>query len=380
MGQASSSPNSLGFFKKNTLTNEYEDMSNKFTKATMSTLAVPVIIVAYPVLNAYTFQDSDITGYRIVDGAIGGVLGVIGWPLAPIMAIWGAIQINFKEKPPLPLPVPAEILQRAQEEISLNISLFYNIAVVGCSGTGKSSIVNAIRGYKDTHPKASKVGEVETTEKPMPFQHPDLASMVIWDMPGVGTQSHQRDTYFQDNYLSCFDLLVIVLGNRLMQDDIDIALQAKEHRIPILFVRSKSDQSRPSINNTEQAIASKAKRHEGDGDYQWTTAVGEFVIEVRDSIFTQLRQHQMNTKKLFIVSAESLRMFVATINKQEERKTIKTIDEERFMTSLIEGVVAKRDYYQKQAKLEEKRRKKLDKKRQKDASSVGSNQSNLSTA
>lgn len=71
-------------------------------------------------------------------------------------------------------------------------------------------------------------------------------------------------------------------------------------------------------------------------------------------------------------------MFVATINKQEERKTIKTIDEERFMTSLIEGVVAKRDYYQKQAKLEEKRKKKLDKKRQKDASSVSSNQSNLS--
>ncbi|GAN08364.1 interferon-inducible GTPase 1 [Mucor ambiguus] len=368
MGQASSSPSSLGFFKKNPLTNEYEDMSNKFTKATMSTLAVPVIIVAYPVLNAYTFQDSDITGYRIVDGAIGGVLGVIGWPLAPIMAIWGAIQINFKEKPPLPLPVPLEVLQKAQEEINLNISLFYNIAVVGCSGTGKSSIVNAIRGYKDTHPKASKVGEVETTEKPMPFQHPDLASMVIWDMPGVGTQSHQRDTYFQDNYLSCFDLLVIVLGNRLMQDDIDIALQAKEHRIPILFVRSKSD----------QAIASKTKRHEGDGNYQWATAVGEFVLEVRDSIFTQLRQHQLNTKKLFIVSAESLRMFVATINKQEERKAIKTIDEERFMTSLIEGVVAKRDYYQKQAKLEQKRRKKQEKKRQKDASSVGSNQSNLS--
>lgn len=53
------------------------------------------------------------------------------------MAIWGAIQINFKEKPALPLPVPTEILQKAQQEINLNISLFYNIAVVGCSGTGK---------------------------------------------------------------------------------------------------------------------------------------------------------------------------------------------------------------------------------------------------
>ncbi|KAI8644783.1 hypothetical protein BD408DRAFT_112199 [Parasitella parasitica] len=151
-----------------------------------------------------------------------------------------------------------------------------------------------------------------------------------------------------------------------MQDDIDIATQAKEHRIPILFIRSKSD----------QAIESKTMRHEGNDEYQWATAVGEFVLEVRDSVFSQLRQNQLNTKKLFIVSAESLRMFVATINKQEERKTIKTIDEERFMTSLIEGVVTKRNYCQKQARLQEKRKKKTSKKKQKDISSVDSNQSN----
>lgn len=77
MGQASSSPIKLSFFKKTT-ENKYEDISNKFTKATVSTLAVPMIIIAYPVLNAYTFQDSDITGVRIIDGAIGGILGVIG--------------------------------------------------------------------------------------------------------------------------------------------------------------------------------------------------------------------------------------------------------------------------------------------------------------
>jgi predicted GTPase len=74
--------------------------------------------------------------------------------------------------------------------------------------------VNAIRGYKDVHTLAAKVGEVETTDKPKPYQHPDLASMVIWDIPGVGTQSHPRETYFEDNYLCAFDLLVIVLGNR----------------------------------------------------------------------------------------------------------------------------------------------------------------------
>jgi hypothetical protein len=53
------------------------------------------------------------------------------------MAIWGAIRINFKDKPALPLPIPIEIQEKVQKEIQLNTTLFYNIAVVGCSGTGK---------------------------------------------------------------------------------------------------------------------------------------------------------------------------------------------------------------------------------------------------
>lgn len=78
----------------------------------------------------------------------------------------------------------------------------------------QSSIANAILGYKDTDPKAAKVGEIETTSRPASYQHPDLAKMVIWDIPGVGTKSHPIETYFEDNYLCAFDLLVIVLGNR----------------------------------------------------------------------------------------------------------------------------------------------------------------------
>jgi hypothetical protein len=193
-------------------------------------LAVPVVIVAYPILNAYTFQESDITGFRIIDGTIGGLLGVIACtssktytttkrliflgPLAPFFAVWGAVTFIFKEKPPRTINVPPEIRAKAEAEIQLDTVSFYNVAVVGMSGTGKSSLVNAIRGYKDTDKRAAKVGEVETTAVPRPYPHPDLTTMVIWDMPGVGTKSHPRETYFEDNYLCAFDLLVIVLGNR----------------------------------------------------------------------------------------------------------------------------------------------------------------------
>lgn len=128
---------------------------------------------------------------------------------------------------------------------------------------------------------------------------------------------------------------------RLMQDDIDIAVQAKEHKIPILFVRSKAD----------QAIDSKIKRKGTESDtYEWASAVGELVKEVRESVFSQLRQEQLNTRKLFIISAETLQVFVATINKQEKRDHINSIDEQRFIRALVEGVFAKRRLLEKQNK------------------------------
>lgn len=58
-------------------------------------------------------------------------------PISPFLAIWGAVKINFKEKPLVPLPIPAEILQKAEQNIKLNTTSFYNIAIVGESGTGK---------------------------------------------------------------------------------------------------------------------------------------------------------------------------------------------------------------------------------------------------
>jgi hypothetical protein len=69
-------------------------------------------------------------------------------------------------------------------------------------------------GIKDNDEKAAEVGEVETTSIPLAYQHPDLVSMHIWDMPGVGTTSHPPETYFENNFLCAFDLFVLVLGDR----------------------------------------------------------------------------------------------------------------------------------------------------------------------
>ncbi|KAI8074135.1 interferon-inducible GTPase-domain-containing protein [Gongronella butleri] len=173
-----------------------------------------MVIIAFPLLNAYTFTEDELTGYKLMDGAIGGLLGVIGWPLAPFLACYGVFQVLFKDGPPEPNPIDPEIQDAARKSIGLNCEQFYNVAVVGSSGTGKSSVVNGIMGYKDSFKDAAATGESETTKKPRAYRHPDLRSMVIWDMPGAGTMNHPVSTYFEDKFLCAFDSLVIVTAER----------------------------------------------------------------------------------------------------------------------------------------------------------------------
>lgn len=76
---------------------------------------------------------------------------------------------------------------------------------------------------------------------------------------------------------------------------------------------------------------------------------------MRESVFSQLRQEQLNTRKLFIISAETLQAFVATINNEEKRDHLDTIDEQRFIRALVEGVFAKRRLLEKQNKKKSKK-------------------------
>lgn len=73
MGQAASSS---GHYDN--LLCDYNDLSSRFVRASLSALAVPMIIVAFPLLNAYTFSEQELTGVKLMDSAIGGLVGVIG--------------------------------------------------------------------------------------------------------------------------------------------------------------------------------------------------------------------------------------------------------------------------------------------------------------
>jgi hypothetical protein len=83
MGQAASA--ALSSSKSSVVFYDSDELGNRFTKATLSTLAVPMVIVAFPFINAYTFTSEELTGVKLMDGAIGGLLGVIGCKCSPCM-------------------------------------------------------------------------------------------------------------------------------------------------------------------------------------------------------------------------------------------------------------------------------------------------------
>jgi hypothetical protein len=74
MGQAAS----ITLSNKSDILYDINDFSTRFHKATISTMTVPMVIVAFPILNAYKFSEHEYTGVKVVDSTIGGLLGVVG--------------------------------------------------------------------------------------------------------------------------------------------------------------------------------------------------------------------------------------------------------------------------------------------------------------
>lgn len=71
-----------------------------------------------------------------------------------------------------------------------------HIGILGDSGVGKSSLINAILNKKPTDSGAAKVNAIsQETINPNKYKISD--KVYIWDMPGVGTPEFPLTKYFK---------------------------------------------------------------------------------------------------------------------------------------------------------------------------------------
>ncbi|XP_045166299.2 interferon-inducible GTPase 5-like isoform X2 [Mercenaria mercenaria] len=131
--------------------------------------------------------------------------------------------------------------QHIKDSLDAWKNLELNVAVTGNSGVGKSSLINALRKVKPSDENAAKVGVVETTTEGQKYTYPENQNVALWDLPGTGTQKFTRQKYLEKMNFSRFDVVIIVLAGRFLQDDIWLGKELFDLRKNILFVRTKID-------------------------------------------------------------------------------------------------------------------------------------------
>ena len=117
-----------------------------------------------------------------------------------------------------------------------------HIGVTGASGTGKSTIINTMRGLLPGDPGAARVAVTECTMYPTPYTHPDHEGFTIWDLPEVGTPSFPRHDYLAKVGFERFDFFFLVSSSRFTENDMWLAREIQRRNKKFFFIRSKLDE------------------------------------------------------------------------------------------------------------------------------------------
>jgi len=114
-----------------------------------------------------------------------------------------------------------------------------NVAVIGGSGVGKSSFINAIRRLSAEDEGAAAVGLTATTFDIRSYSHPNNPLLKFWDLPGVGTNRFPMQTYLSAIDVDRFDFFLLITADRFRERDLWLCDEFRKRNKKGFFVRAK---------------------------------------------------------------------------------------------------------------------------------------------
>lgn len=194
----------------------------------------------------------------------------------------------------------------ALERVQYNKDNFH-FAIAGTAGCGKSSLINSFLNLDPKDVGAAPTGVTETTLEigryPDSGTQPPRPWTVWYDIPGAGTQGVSDSQYFTTQALFVFDIIIVTIGNRLMETDCQIIRSCLQFPIPFFIVRSKSDQEIMNMMRDE------------DEDYPGPFDSGELYLRCRKTfreksqqmVTDEMRRANLPNQRLYCVSKRTLR-------------------------------------------------------------------------
>ncbi|XP_028404346.1 interferon-inducible GTPase 5-like [Dendronephthya gigantea] len=182
----------------------------------------------------------------------------------PEMATWQQFFVNRMMRSARAFKFKGiEAAQKLVKEVNKWKGVKIKVAIVGQSGCGKSSFVNAIRSVKDDDPNAAQTGVTETTIKSTPYSYPHNPNITLVDCPGIGSPDiPDVDTFCTSVKIKDFDAFIITTADRFGNIDKDLAKKFQENAKPFFFIRTKIDidcENEKKKGNTENETLEKIK-------------------------------------------------------------------------------------------------------------------------
>jgi len=169
-----------------------------------------------------------------------------------------------------------------------------DVAVIGRSGVGKSSYINAIRGMTAEDKGAAPVGVTETTKQVRSYPHPGNKKLRLWDVPGFNTKQFTRAEYLSKIEVDRFDFFLLMTSDSsFSKNDIWLINELRKRDKKYYYVRTK----------IAEAVANDKKAHPR------THREATVVKKIRASTARHLKEERCDNIPIFLIDNYELQKF-----------------------------------------------------------------------
>ncbi|EFX03143.1 interferon-inducible GTPase [Grosmannia clavigera kw1407] len=240
-----------------------------------------------------------------------------------------ATSINFEDEPTTNQEAAKQTAQIMQDREREGFDEGYiHVAVCGPAGSGKSSIINALRGLKNKDATAAATGTVETTQRQQKYEaHHGIGCIMLYDCPGAGTLRNPAEDYGSSQKLHIFNVVLIVLGERFGEIELDIIRSCVARQQPFFVIQSRADERTRRIERDEEIELCEAKR------INIKKAQKAFKSELRRGRFPE-EQIRKTTRYYMLVNNTDLRKFIECQGQWPEQEGPLEIHEKQLIEVL----------------------------------------------